>query len=468
MALSRRDLLIRSGAVGAGIGLTGSVGALFGTKAAYATPSGEAYGYGPLVPDPARVLDLPEGFSYRTFSKYRTPATGGLVPTRHDGMATFPGADASRVRLVRNHECHIDSVRVPAAPEFTFDRAAGAKGQLVPGGTMTVELDDDLDVLSEYGSLGGTVRNCAGGRTPWGTWLSCEETEVRAGMRIHDGVFQHDHGWVFEVDPANPSNNVDPMPLTGMGRYAHEAVAVDPATSVAYLTEDAGAPYGLLYRFTPADAGGGYGSYRAGGLLEAMRLPDVRDLSEVRDVNTRFNDVDWVPVPDPLAVTVPTRMQLVDEEVTRAEKLEGAWYGDGHVFIVSSFASNDRAEGHPHDGQVWRYDPKANALTLELIFNGGSCTRFGRPDNITVSPFGGGVILAEDGLGDQYLVGVAQNGLPFPIARNALNTAELAGVTFSPDNRTLFGNIFGGTGGGLSFAIRGPWAAVSPANPRSA
>jgi hypothetical protein len=470
MALSRRDLLIRSGAVGLGIGLTGSAEALFGATAAHATPGGEAWGYGPLLPDPAGILDLPEGFTYRTFSRY-TPVRGGRVPTRHDGMAAFPGSDASRVRLVRNHEGTSDLTRVPAGPEFTYDPAAHTTlGPILAGGTMTVELDDDLNVLSEYGSLSGTARNCAGGKTPWGTWLTCEETEVRAGMPLQvigtqTVRYQRDHGWVFEVDPANIANNVNPTPITGMGRYSHEAVAVDPQTSVAYLTEDAGAPYGLLYRFTPANAAGGYGSYRAGGLLEAMRLPDVRDLSEVRHVNTRINDVEWVPVPDPLANAVPTRMQFADEEVTRAEKLEGAWYADGHVFIVSSFASSDRADGHPHDGQVWRYDPKTNSLTLQLIFTAGNCTRFGRPDNIAVSPFGGGVILAEDGTGDQYLVGVAQNGLPFPIARNALNTSELAGVTFSPDNRTLFGNIYSGQPAGLTFAIRGPWHRVSPARP---
>jgi secreted PhoX family phosphatase len=457
MTLTRRQLLARSGALGLGVALSGSVEALFRTTAAYGTPGGEAYGYGPLLPDPNGVLDLPEGFSYRTFSRFRTPVPGGLIPTRHDGMATFPAED-SVVRLVRNHEAAGDAVRVPAGPEFTYDPPAS-------GGTMTVDVDDELTVVSEYGSLSGTVRNCAGGRTPWGSWLSCEETEVRAGDVVRRGqVYTKDHGWVFEVDPANRDNNVNPTPITGMGRYAHEALAIDPNTNIAYLTEDAAGPFGLLYRFTPVDTGGGYGSYRAGGTLEALRVPEVRDLSTVRKVNTRFNHVEWVPVRDPSAATVSVRNQFADEEVTRSEKLEGAWYGGGAIYIVASFARVARGSSDEHDGQVWRYDPKANSLTLELIFTAGS-SRFGSPDNITVSPFGGGVVLAEDGGGDQYLVGVAQNALPFPIARNALNTAELAGVTFSPDNRTLFGNIYSGTGGGLSFGIRGPWASVSPANP---
>lgn len=460
MALTRRQLFARSGALGVGIAFTGSLEALFRTTAAYATPRGEAYGYGPLLPDPNGILDLPAGFTYTTFSRFGTPVEGGIVANRHDGMAVFP-AELSRLRLVRNHEQGGDPLaqRVPAPPAYTYDPVAS-------GGTMTVELADDLTVLSEYGSLGGTVRNCAGGQTPWGSWLTCEETEARAGSRARPRqVYSKDHGWVFEVDPAAPDNNVDPTPITGMGRYSHEAVAIDPETNVAYLTEDASHPFGLLYRFTPSDAGGGYGSYRGGGTLEALRVPGVRDLSTVRKVNTRFNHVEWVPVPDPTAATVSTRRQFTDDQVTRSQKLEGAWYGRDAVYIVASFARLANGSAAEHEGQVWRYEPKSNSLTLELIFTASNATRFNRPDNITVSPFGGGVVLAEDGGGDQFLVGVAQNGLPFPIARNALNEFELAGVTFSPDHSTLFGNIYSGAAGGLTFAIRGPWEAVSPANP---
>jgi secreted PhoX family phosphatase len=457
MAITRRQLIQRSGGLGLGIAFAGSVESLFGATA-HAASSEEAYGYGPLIPDPNKILDLPEGFTYRTFSKFRDPSPGGPVPTRHDGMCTFPAGDG-HTRLVRNHENQNDSVKVPAPPLFTYDPRS-------TGGTMTLELDDDLNLLSQYGSLGGTVRHCAGGRTPWGTWLSCEETELRQGAPGRGGPYTKDHGWVFEVDPENNDNNASPTPLVGMGRYAHEAVAIDPETNTAYLTEDAASPFGLLYRFTPVDPGGGYGSYRAGGTLEAMYVPDVRDLSIVSRVNTRLNHVEWVPVPDPTAFTVSTRDQLTDEQVTRSQKLEGAWFDRGAVYIVASFAREENGSATRHDGQVWRYEPKNNSLTLELIFNSGG--RFNSPDNITISPFGGGVVLAEDGSdGDQYLVGAAQNGRPFPIARNALNTSELAGVTFSDDRRTLFGNIYSGAPAGLSFAIRGPWDTLSPADPGS-
>src|SRR5215210_2134793 len=452
MTISRRDMLKRTGGVGLGIAFAGSVESLFGAAPAFATPTREAYGYGPLVADPNGILDLPEGFTYRVFSRVGDLITGtARVPTRHDGMSTFPAPNGN-TRLVRNHELFTEAIGVAPGAAFTYDLPAS-------GGTMTLEVDDDLNLVSHYPSLGGTIRNCAGGRTPWGTWLSCEEIESRAGTRGRNGrPLTKDHGWVFEVDPHNHENNRTPTPLVDMGRYAHEAVAIDPDTNVAYLTEDAVTPFGLLYRFTPNDAAGGYGSYRAGGVLEAMRVPGVDDLSSVRRANTRFNHVEWVAISDPTAATVPTRLQVADDQVSRSQKLEGVFHGRGAIYIVSSFAREENGADTAHEGQVWRYEPKVDSLTLELIFTSG---RFNAPDNIAISPFGGGVVLTEDSAdGQQHLVGVAQNGRPFPIARNALNAAELAGVTFSDDHRTLFGNIYNDPRlplpprAGLTFAIR--------------
>ena len=98
--------------------------------------------------------------------------------------------------------------------------------------------------MREYVSLAGTLNNCAGGRSPWNTWLTCEESEGASGQTKR-------HGYVFEVDPYDKDRNLDPKPIKALGRYAHESLAVDPDAGVIYLTEDAGSPNGLLYRWTP-------------------------------------------------------------------------------------------------------------------------------------------------------------------------------------------------------------------------
>src|SRR5699024_3288361 len=223
MSISRRDLMGRSASAGVGFALLGSTSMLAGSSPAAAAPE-RAAGFGPLVPDPAGILDLPRGFRYRIVSRAGQRLAGhpGVVPGTQDGMASFAAAH-NHVRLVNNHEQE-DAADYPvrAEPQFTYDPGA-------LGGTTTIEVDGANRTRSEYVSLEGTVRNCAGGRTPWQTWLSCEETEARAG-----GAYTKDHGFVFEVDPSDPGNNRHPVPLRAMGRFSHESVAVDPHTGVCY------------------------------------------------------------------------------------------------------------------------------------------------------------------------------------------------------------------------------------------
>ncbi|MEW2352475.1 alkaline phosphatase PhoX [Spirillospora sp. NPDC029432] len=432
MSVPRRRFLAGSGLA---IAFTGSLDALFRPAAAGAGP-GEAHGYGPLVPDPDGLLDLPEGFSYRTISPQGSPIGDTVVPGAHDGMAVFRGRRHGTWRLVRNHEQRGPDGRVAAPPELTYDPAAH-------GGTTTMEVSRDGELLGHHISLGGTFANCAGGTTPWGTWLTCEETEGFDGET-------RSHGWVFEIDPEDPRRNADPVPLKGLGRFWHEAVAIDPASRICYLTEDAKAPFGLLYRFLPDVTAKRYGAYRAGGLLQAMHVPGLPDLSLVQEAGTRFRNVRWVDVPDPEAASESTRMQV--DPVTRGEKLEGAWWGRNSAYFVTSFARAANGSPAEHAGQVWRYDPRLRTLELELVFKPGG--RYDSPDNITVSPYGGGVVLAEDGDGEIFLVGVTREGRPFALARNALNDSEMAGVAFSPDGRTLFANRYTP---GVTFAITGPW-----------
>lgn len=449
MPLSRRELLTRSGAVGVGVLLTGSIDGLFSSpataRAAAAAGPGGAYGYGPLVADPGGILDLPQGFRYRVVSRAgdRLTSGTGVVPGAHDGMGVF-GRKGKPTALVRNHEITSASgasATAAAAPDRVFDPKAG-------GGTTTLTLGSDNQRLAEFVSLAGTIRNCAGGKTPWDSWITCEETEIRAGGSVG---YTQDHGWNFEVDAFDDSNNSNPVPLKAMGRFAHEAVAVDPATGVVYQTEDASGPFGLLYRFVPNERLGGYGSLRAGGALAALRVDGVEDLATVTQPGTVLTGISWVPVPDPLATTTSTRRQFAATGVvTRAQKLEGAWWGGDSLFFASSYQRG--TTGPVNDGQVWKYTPGAE--TLELVLHISPDSVFDSPDNICVSPYGGGVMIAEDGGGEQYLVGTTVDNEPFAFARNALNNDELAGVVFTDDGTTLFASLYTP---GITLAITGPW-----------
>lgn len=461
MSATRRAFISRSVAVSVAGGVAG-VGGLFAAEPAMSAPKD---GYGPLVPDPDGILDLPRGFRYRVLSREGTPmrSGGGNVPSNTDGMAVFPGSsrggDRGGARLVRNHECRPDApVPVPGGSSHTYDPAG-------KGGTTTLVVGERYRLEEEYVSLAGTAVNCAGGPSPWRTWLSCEEDESRAGQN----GYTKDHGFVFEVDPYDNARNAEAVPLTAMGRFQHEAVAVDPHTGIVYETEDSfTAPYGLLYRFLPDRPLGGYGSLRAGGRLEAMRVPGVPDLSVVQEAGTVLENVEWVRVPDPLATTTPTKLQDYGPGgVTRSQKLEGAWWGrqDRCAYFTASFARTAQGSAGLHDGQVWRYDPKRRTLTLTVIFKRDANTptdqTFQQPDNITMAPQGG-LMICEDGDGQQHLMGITSRGTPYVFARNQQNVGtpeepefgEFAGVGFSPSGKTMFVNCYHP---GTTFAITGPW-----------
>ncbi|MFE7099507.1 alkaline phosphatase PhoX [Streptomyces erythrochromogenes] len=475
MPLTRRDFTARTVIAGAGVALTGTVGALATAPGALAAEDGAGRdehgrpcepGYGPLVPDPAGILALPAGFRYRviTHSGVTRLESGETTPSHHDGTAAFEGHRGVTL-LVNNHELKGRRENwarpVPLAEGLVYDPAAA-------GGCTVVEVRRGGEV-AEWVGIAGTSTNCAGGATPWDTWLTCEENSDLAGK---NGMTK-DHGYVFEVDPHDRRANRDPKPVKAFGRYDHEAVVIDPRQGHAYLTEDASGPNGLLYRWTPPRGfRHGRGRLRTladdAGVLQAAKCIDssgrfVDDLSRATRIGTVYG-VDWVDVPDRDARTVPVRKQFADNAVTRGRKLEGMWWADGGAYFVSSYA-REESPGAAHDGQVWFYDPKRRSIRLTVLIgvnadpsaDGG----YDGPDNITVSPYGG-LVIAEDGSGLQHLFGATATGRTYPLARNELNIgsaeepeySEFTGVCFSPDGRTLYANI---QDPGIMLAITGPW-----------
>jgi len=419
-------------------------------------------GYGPLDNDQGVVL-LPRGFQVRAFGAIGDPMSDGLpTPIALDGMGAFD-AGQGRVRLVRNHEDR-------NGPSVAI--AANAYDPLAGGGTTTLEVDASRRLVRDFVSLSGTAVNCAGGPTPWASWLTCEETVV--GPR--EG-FGKTHGWVFEV-PAFASRPVTPAPLKGLGRFSHEAVAVDPRTGIVYETEDNAFPPGSgLYRFLPDRLG----LLAEGGRLQMAAVVGEPGLEIFRgsaagiSVGDTFQ-VEWVDIetvdPGDDGPESDRRAALFLEGLgkggVRFDRLEGCWYGQRSIFFHDT-RGGDRREGH-----VWQYEPAGaeghggpdDRGLLRLIFESPGPDVLDNPDNITVSP-GGGLVMCEDGSGVQYVRGLTQGGEIFDFAVNQINDAEFAGACFSPDGKTLFVNIQGDTrgratdpgvrGGGMTLAIWGPW-----------
>ena len=416
------------------------------TGTAQRPPVPRVDGFGPLRP--ARdettglaLLHLPEGFRYLTFGWTGDPLTGGeRTPGAHDGMAAFP-AEGSRIRLVRNHE-----LREGGA--FAESPAYDRKG---PGGTTTIEFDvDAAKVTGAWASLAGTAVNCAGGPTPWGSWLSCEET-----MHGPGGLYRYGkpHGYVFEV-PSDGTASAEPYPA--MGRFRHEAVAVDPDSGMVYETEDQ--PKAGLYRFAPKQPG----RLGEGGSLAMLALAD-RPRADTRKGQTvgAWRDVRWVPIeepdPRPIASHSVYRQGRRQGGATFG-RLEGAWHGNDRIYVVSTDG------GDAHAGQVWEYEPAQERV--RLLFESPGRDVLDMPDNVCVSPRGG-LVLCEDGGNENYLRGLTADGAIFSFAKNAIvlrgernglsgnfRDMEFAGATFSPDGRWLF---FNAQRPGITFAVTGPW-----------
>lgn len=415
------------------------------TRASASPDPGGFAGYGPLLPDPAGLIDLPRGFSYRVVSRLGDRMDdGGTVPDRADGMGCFDLGDGT-IALVRNHE--LQPRHDGGGPIATGYGTRG--GVVLPGGTTTIVLDaETLAIRRQFRSLGGTIRNCAGGVTPWGTWLTCEEAPTGPGQRGGEGLNQ-DHGWVFEV-PAAARGLVEAEPLKAMGRFNHEAAAVDPATGIVYMTEDR--DDSVLYRFVPRVPG----RLAEGGRLQAMvieGLPDTRNWAAPLMPVGRSYPVRWIDLDEVEAPKDDLRQRAAARGAALVARGEGLHMGENAVFACATNGGGARL------GQILKLTPGLAGAgdRVELFFESESPEQFNYGDNLTVAP-NGHLIVCEDQyteVTDNHIRGITPAGRAYNLARIAIQ-AELAGACFSPDGRWLFVNAYSPT---ITLAITGPWTA---------
>jgi secreted PhoX family phosphatase len=437
MSINRRHFLALAGASSLSLALPKLYARTIGTK---------RIGYGELKPDPKGILDLPAGFQYRIISKLGDRMDdGAIVPNAADGMAAFDGALAGypdHTVLIRNHELtarHYTKVAAPA--ERLYDPIAH-------GGTITLVVNRDRQLVKQYVSLAGTVRNCAGGKTPWGSWLSCEEdTSTPAGNDTTNyAQVAKKHGYNFEV-PVNATAPVRPEPLIAMGRFNHEAIVVDPRTNVIYQTEDRND--GLFYRFMPKSPG----QLNAGGKLEALKIKDRPQAITARNFPIgQPMAVEWVPIEDVDPIEDTVRIEGFSKGAAQFSRGEGICYSEGVVYFTCTNA------GIIQSGQVWRYEPDPSGKTggsIALFLESDNPESLSFPDNICMSAWGD-MFVCEDGLEQQqHVVGITNKGEMYRFAHNALNQSEFAGACFAADAKTMFLNIYNPS---ITFAIWGDWA----------
>ena len=411
----------------------------------------------PVVNDPKGILRLMKGFKYNIISQKGQMMTDGLtVPDHADGMASFKGKD-DNIILIRNHEIgHFKTIEklldknpmqknkkyINQFANLMYDQGANKKP--CGGGTSTIIYNSKTQsVEKEYLSLAGTLVNCGGGITPWNTWISCEETVDTKGSGL-----TKNHGYNFEVIPSETVQLNQAIPLKDMGRFRHEAIAIDPKTNIAYQTEDR--KDGLIYRFIPNVKK----QYAKGGKLQALIIKNM-NTNDTRNwetdnfvINTKYK-IDWIDLDNVRNPKDDLRKRGAKKGAAIFARAEGMWYDKNIVYFTCT------SGGSKNLGQIWKID--TDNQTLEMMFESHNSDVMRMCDNMTIAPWGD-VVICEDGKGKDRLIGLKPNGTTYVIAENYLNNSEFAGVNFSPDGSILFVNIYSPT---MTIAITGPWKEIA-------
>lgn len=394
-----------------------------------------------LKKDYNKILDIHLSLNYKIISYSGSKMKDGfIVPEKPDGMATFKKDE--KVVIIRNHELRKRHGIRSSAFSDGYDEILSLEDKHYDpksfGGTTNIVYDEKKNkVINEFLSLSGTEANCAGGETPWGSWLTCEESINVKREKAKS------HGYVFEVHPKLNGGVQDPKPLKKLGRFNHEAVAFDDYGN-AYLTEDRSD--GLFYKFKPKNKGDlTEGKLYALGFT-ASGKSDTRNWETLTyKIKEKYN-IKWIPLDD----VDPKQDTLREEGINKGASIFAR--GEGIISDSSSIYFSCTTGGENYKGQIWKLNYNKNE-TLELWYESLNENDINMPDNITISPWGD-LIICEDNSDINRIWGISKKGKPYIIAENSYSGSEFAGVCFSPSGKTMFFNL---QSNGQTFAVTGNW-----------